>query len=67
MAALNLAHEQLLTGGITANAHATHAPQTTSAPGKSHEASIDEAYVRGKMVQFEVTLEKAISEQEKLF
>jgi cell division protein ZapA len=57
MTALNLAHEQL------------HVSPTPSAPNPKVSANnlIDEAYVRGKINLFEATLEKAISEQEKLF
>jgi cell division protein ZapA len=56
MAALNLAHEHL---------HASSAPAEVKP--KTSNIAIDEAYVRGKISAFEATLEKAISEQEKLF
>ena len=56
MAALNLAHEQL------------QAP-TKNAPliSKTANITVDQDYVKGKLQAFEITLEKAISEQEKLF
>ena len=56
MAALNLAHEQLQSPTPTA-----------AATAKSGNISIDEAFVKSKISAFEATLEKAISEQEKLF
>ena len=53
MAALNIAHEHLqLQGGR---------------PHKSAEISVDEDYVRRKMELFEGIIEKAVSDQEKLF
>ena len=60
MAALNLAHEQLHVGGEVAHGSAN---QTSAATA----VSIDEDYIKGKLSAFEATLEKAISEQEKLF
>lgn len=62
MAALNLAHEHLQVGGHGAQTSATSA-STTPATG----VTIDEDYIKGKLSAFEATLEKAISEQEKLF
>jgi cell division protein ZapA len=56
MAALNLAHEQLQSPA-----------QLTLATPKTTNTAVDEAYVRGKISAFEATLEKAITEQEKLF
>ncbi len=58
MAALNLAHEQL-------QADASHAPSKVNSA--KTVVTIDEAYIKGKLNAFEATLEKAISEQEKLF
>lgn len=63
MAALNLAHENL------------HAAASTPAssrierenPASSVVVTIDEAYVKGRISLFESILEKAVSEQEKLF
>ena len=53
MAALNIAHEHLqLQGGR---------------PRKSADISVDEDYVRRKMELFEGIIEKAVSDQEKLF
>jgi cell division protein ZapA len=60
MAALNLAHEQLQSGRAAA------APSTT-ARAVSSQVNIDEGWIKGKITSFEATLEKAISEQEKLF
>jgi len=56
MAALNLAHEQLQSPA-----------QSATAVTKTTNIAIDEAYVKSKISAFEATLEKAISEQEKLF
>jgi cell division protein ZapA len=56
MAALNLAHEQLQSPSALMDVK----PKATN-------IAIDEAYVKGKISAFEATLEKAISEQEKLF
>ncbi len=61
MAALNLAHEHL---------HYLRAGDTipTNAPATSNSGNaVDEAYVRGRINTFESILEKAVSEQEKLF
>ena len=54
MAALNIAHEHL------------HASGEQPAKAVTH-SSIDEAFVKGKMAVFESILEKAVSDQEKLF
>jgi len=57
MVALNIAHEHLQTlQGVTANGAA-----------KTQNISVDEAYVRRKMQDMESMIEKAISDQEKLF
>lgn len=60
MTALNLAHEQL---------HVATPATAASQPNQKTSANplVDEAYIRGKISAFEATLEKAISEQEKLF
>ncbi len=63
MAALNLAHEQLHTGGHDAPQKSPSSKMT----GAGTNVTIDEPYIRGKLNAFEATLEKAISEQEKLF
>ena len=60
MAALNLAHEQLR-GGLTT------APSIATSAVKTNVVNIDEVWIKGKINAFEATLEKAISEQEKLF
>jgi cell division protein ZapA len=60
MAALNLAHEQLHAGA------AESVGKSTDATSRAN-ITVDEAFVRGKINAFEATLEKAISEQEKLF
>ena len=60
MAALNLAHEQLQVGG-----HGTLATSVSTSAATG--VTIDEDYIKGKLSAFEATLEKAISEQEKLF
>jgi cell division protein ZapA len=52
MAALNIAHEQ---------------QQQRVTDRKPSQLSIDDEFVRRKMNEFEHTIEKAISEQEKLF
>ncbi len=54
MAALNIAHEHLHASGEAPAKTVTH-------------SSIDEAFVKGKMAAFESILEKAVSDQEKLF
>jgi cell division protein ZapA len=61
MAALNIAHDylQLLVPRNTANANAKTSPVGSG--------SVDEEFVRRKMDSFEKMIEKAISEQEKLF
>jgi len=63
MAALNLAHENL------------HTPVSSSAIAQidrekspsSATIAIDETYIKGRINAFESILEKAVSEQEKLF
>jgi cell division protein ZapA len=64
LAALNLAHEHLTAGAATGSSGSTE--KKTATPHSSAPA-IDEAFVRGKMNAFEAMIEKAISEQEKLF
>jgi cell division protein ZapA len=66
MAALNLAHEHLHYLGASANLASvtTAAAPSTNA---STAASIDEAYVQSRIHGFETILERAVSEQEKLF
>jgi cell division protein ZapA len=61
MAALNIAHDylQLLVSG------STHAAPTSSA--KNTNNSVDAEFVRRKMESLESVIEKAISDQEKLF
>lgn len=63
MAALNLAHEQLHIGADAAQPVAASSKSSAS----TANVTIDEAYIKGKLNAFEATLEKAISEQEKLF
>ena len=53
MAALNIAHEHLQTQG--------------GRPHKSSDISVDEEFVRRKMDLFEGIIEKAVTDQEKLF
>lgn len=53
MAALNIAHE--------------HLQLQVGRPHKSAHISVDEDYVRRKMELFEGIIEKAVSDQEKLF
>lgn len=57
MAALNIAHEHLHTDGEKSAKPAAHAANS----------AVDEAFVKRKMEAFESILEKAVSEQEKLF
>jgi cell division protein ZapA len=66
MAALNIAHDylQLLVSGTNKNSDAHNAP-TSSA--KNTNNSVDAEFVRRKMESLESVIEKAISEQEKLF
>ena len=69
MAALNIAHDylQLLVSG-GAPAHADHlANGGAISSQKNPNNSVDEEYVRRKMESLETVIEKAISEQEKLF
>jgi cell division protein ZapA len=63
MAALNLAHENLHTLGAAPINPRNERENTPS----STVVTIDEAYVRGRINTFESILEKAVSEQEKLF
>jgi cell division protein ZapA len=63
MAALNLAHENLHTLGAAPINPRNERENTPS----STVVTIDEAYVRGRINAFESILEKAVSEQEKLF
>jgi cell division protein ZapA len=60
MAALNLAHENLHQAPA-ASSGAT-APSAPSAPN-----GVDADYIKGRIVSFESIIEKAVSEQEKLF
>lgn len=69
MAALNIAHDylQLLVSG-GAPAHADHAVNGSAISSqKNPNNSVDEEYVRRRMELLETVIEKAISEQEKLF
>ena len=69
MAALNIAHDylQLLVSG-GAPGHADHAVNGGAISSqKNLNNSVDEEYVRRRMELLEVVIEKAISEQEKLF
>ena len=63
MAALNLAHEHLHTPDAVPP---SLQKARVSAPN-SGNAAIDEAYIRGRINSFEAIVDKAISEQEKLF
>jgi cell division protein ZapA len=63
MAALNLAHENL----HTAQARAASGRIGAENKPSSANVTIDEAYIRGRINTFESIIEKAISEQEKLF
>ena len=67
LAALNLAHEHLNAGHAAPATHAAPIEKKQSVPTASNASAIDEAFVRSKMVAFEAMIEKAISEQEKLF
>ncbi len=63
MAALNIAHENL---------HTPASPSASAQIGREKSPSsvtitIDEAYIKGRINAFESILEKAVSEQEKLF
>jgi cell division protein ZapA len=66
MAALNIAHDylQLLVSGTNKNSDTQNAP-TSSA--KNTNNSVDAEFVRRRMESLESVIEKAISEQEKLF
>lgn len=69
MAALNIAHDylQLLVSG-GAPAHADHTVNGGAISSqKNPNNSVDEEYVRRRMELLETVIEKAISEQEKLF
>ena len=61
MAALNIAHEHLQVAD--SGAAKTNAKLTAAAPN----ISIDEDYVKRKMRDMEAMIEKAITDQEKLF
>ena len=63
MAALNLAHDNL----NSASALPASAQIDREKAPSSNAVSIDEAYIRGRINAFELILEKAVSEQEKLF
>jgi cell division protein ZapA (FtsZ GTPase activity inhibitor) len=63
MAALNLAHEHL----HSANASHTSTEKRAVSGASQAIVTIDEAYVRGKMNTFESIIDKAITDQEKLF
>ena len=60
MAALNFAHEQLTS--LSAKVNKPGIP-----PAMPTNSGVDEDYVRGRIIAFESIIEKAISEQEKLF
>ena len=63
MAALNIAHENLHAPGVSsASAQIGREKSPSSEP-----ISVDEAYIKGRINAFESILEKAVSEQEKLF
>lgn len=63
MAALNLAHENL----HTAQTASVSRPIEAKSKALLSNATIDEAYIKGRINTFESMIEKAISEQEKLF
>lgn len=66
MAALNIAHDylQLLVSGSSPNSGANSA---TISSQKNTNNSVDADFVRRRMESLESVIEKAISEQEKLF
>lgn len=66
MAALNLAHD-VLSGGGSANNSAESSEKRGNSVASRTTVSIDEAYVRGKIASFESVIDKAITDQEKLF
>lgn len=63
MAALNIAHENLHTPASPSASVQTDREKSPS----SATITIDEAYIKGRINAFESILEKAVSEQEKLF
>ena len=65
MAALNIAHDLLAQGedGIAANGQAM--PRTGQASAAN--SAFDETHVRRKMQEFENIIDKALSDQDKLF
>lgn len=66
MAALNIAHDylQLLVSGTNKNSDTQN---TSTSSAKNTNNSVDAEFVRRKMESLESVIEKAISEQEKLF
>jgi cell division protein ZapA len=66
MAALNIAHDylQLLVSGTNKNSDTQN---TSTSSAKNTNNSVDAEFVRRKMESLENVIEKAISEQEKLF
>ncbi len=66
MAALNIAHDylQLLVSGANKNSDTQN---TSTSSAKNTNNSVDAEFVRRKMESLESVIEKAISEQEKLF
>ena len=66
MAALNIAHDylQLLVSGTNKNSDTQN---TATSSAKNTNNSVDADFVRRKMESLENVIEKAISEQEKLF
>jgi len=62
MAALNLALESLQSQSTSVAAAAPSAHATTNS-----NTVIDEAYIRGRILACEALIERAVSEQEKLF
>ena len=62
MAALNIAHEHLHSAASNSGEKQEEKPAKAAA-----HSSIDEAFVKRKMETFESILEKAVSDQEKLF
>ncbi len=66
MAALNIAHEHLHSAGGKNSGNSDD--KSDEKPTKAvTNSSIDEAFVKRKMETFESILEKAVSDQEKLF
>lgn len=66
MAALNLAHDNLQQNGQRPVARVS-ASDATASPRASSGNGVDEDYIKGRIVAFESIIEKAVSEQEKLF